>query len=298
MEERRRFLTCPICYIEFDTHTHIPLSLLCGHTACKECLIKNPCFTCPMDGFRESQSLTEIPILQLIYDMIDDYSSSLKTPHLAICPFHKRSLDLFCKDCQITFCVKCLCRHKTHEYLDIDQSEPVVKEVKDTFGVYFMQNKLNSCQSDQDLQSIFKAKAELQKRQKYFKSSLRCRYAKIHEKIDKKLVEDLNYIDEKVKPIFSYLSDMHEIHENIHEEQKYFEEHAITLKKELDSLPNNLSILNHFKRFNLTKSPIKPSVFDSKRTELDLNIQIEDFEVESAFCSLEEQRYYTLHSKG
>jgi hypothetical protein len=293
MEERRRFLTCPICYIEFDTHTHIPLSLLCGHTACKECLIKNPCFTCPMDGFRESRTLTEIPILQLIYDMIDDYSSSLKTPHLAICPFHKRSLDLFCKECQITFCVKCLCRHKTHEYLDIDQSDPVVKEVKDKFGTFFMQNKANYYQADQYLQDISRAKAELQKRQKQFKSSLRCKYAKIHEKIDKKLVEDLNFIDEKVKPIFSYLSDMQERHEDILEEHKYFDEQANSLKKELDSLPNNLSILNHFKRFNLTKSPIKPSDFDPKRTELDLKLTVEDFEVESAFHSLEEQRYYT-----
>lgn len=278
--------------MEFDTHTHIPLSLLCGHTACKECLIKNPYFTCPMDGFRESRSLTEIPILQLVYDMIDDYSSSLKTPHLAICPFHKRSLDLFCKDCEITFCVKCLCRHKTHEYLDVDQSDPVVKEVKDTFGNFFIQNKANHYQANQDLENIFRARAEVQKRQKQYKSSLRCKYAKIHEKIDKKLVEDLNYVDEKVKPILSYLSDMQEIHEDILEEQKYLNEQATALKKELDSLPNNLTILNHFKRFNITRSPIKPSDFDLKRTELELNLTIEDIEIESSFHSLEEQRYY------
>lgn len=292
MEERRRFLTCPICYLEFDTVTRIPLSLLCGHTACKECLTKPTSFTCPMDGIKETRTLTEIPVLQLIYEMIDEFSANPKTQHLSVCPFHKRILDLFCRDCEITFCVKCLGRHKTHEYLDIDQSDSVVKQLKETFSTFYLQTKSNSYKSDEYIQNIARSKAEVQKKQKSFKTSLRCQYSRIHEKIDKKLVQDLDFIDSKAKPIFSYLTHQENLHNDILEEQKYFEDEAVQLKKELDSLPNNLSILNHYKRYNRSKSPIKPSEFETKRAELEVEIKVDEYEVESMFYSTEELRYY------
>ena len=43
------FLSCPICYNEFDENVHKPISLGCSHTVCKTCLNKLHRKACPFD---------------------------------------------------------------------------------------------------------------------------------------------------------------------------------------------------------------------------------------------------------
>lgn len=76
------FLSCPICYNEFDACSHKPISLGCSHTVCKTCLHKLHRKACPFDQTAISTDIDVLPVncalLQLVgapvsghADMID-----------------------------------------------------------------------------------------------------------------------------------------------------------------------------------------------------------------------------------
>ncbi|XP_056875478.1 roquin-2 isoform X4 [Takifugu flavidus] len=64
------FLSCPICYNEFDSSEHQPISLGCSHTVCKTCLHKLHRKACPFDQTPISTDIDLLPVncalLQLV----------------------------------------------------------------------------------------------------------------------------------------------------------------------------------------------------------------------------------------
>lgn len=64
------FLSCPICYNEFDSGGHQPISLGCSHTVCKTCLHKLHRKACPFDQTPISTDIDLLPVncalLQLV----------------------------------------------------------------------------------------------------------------------------------------------------------------------------------------------------------------------------------------
>ncbi|KAL7978474.1 hypothetical protein Chor_004291 [Crotalus horridus] len=64
------FLSCPICYNEFDENVHKPISLGCSHTVCKACLSKLHRKACPFDQTAIHTDIDSLPVnfalLQLV----------------------------------------------------------------------------------------------------------------------------------------------------------------------------------------------------------------------------------------
>ncbi|XP_015913033.1 roquin-1 [Parasteatoda tepidariorum] len=64
------FLSCPICYNEFECSVRRPISLGCGHTMCKSCLSKLQRKQCPFDQTVISADINQLPenyaLLQLV----------------------------------------------------------------------------------------------------------------------------------------------------------------------------------------------------------------------------------------
>ncbi|KAK9392511.1 roquin-2 [Crotalus adamanteus] len=64
------FLSCPICYNEFDENVHKPISLGCSHTVCKACLSKLHRKACPFDQTAIHTDIDVLPVnfalLQLV----------------------------------------------------------------------------------------------------------------------------------------------------------------------------------------------------------------------------------------
>lgn len=62
MEE---FLTCTVCFEPFNLYTKVPLSLICGHTFCKECLLQmkssKKSLYCPLDSTVDTRDFSAIP---------------------------------------------------------------------------------------------------------------------------------------------------------------------------------------------------------------------------------------------
>lgn len=64
------FLSCPICYNEFDENIRCPISLGCSHTVCKTCLSKLHRKQCPFDQTTINTDIENLPVnfalLQLV----------------------------------------------------------------------------------------------------------------------------------------------------------------------------------------------------------------------------------------
>ncbi|KAI1904782.1 hypothetical protein AGOR_G00009230 [Albula goreensis] len=75
------FLSCPICYNEFDGSNHKPISLGCSHTVCKTCLHKLHRKACPFDQTAISTDIDLLPVncalLQLVGAQVTDQTVTL-----------------------------------------------------------------------------------------------------------------------------------------------------------------------------------------------------------------------------
>ncbi|XP_029469667.1 roquin-2 isoform X2 [Rhinatrema bivittatum] len=71
------FLSCPICYNEFDETVHKPISLGCSHTVCKTCLNKLHRKACPFDQTAINTDIDVLPVnfalLQLVGGQVPDH---------------------------------------------------------------------------------------------------------------------------------------------------------------------------------------------------------------------------------
>uniref|UniRef100_A0A8C5BN43 RING-type E3 ubiquitin transferase n=1 Tax=Gadus morhua TaxID=8049 RepID=A0A8C5BN43_GADMO len=100
------FLSCPVCYNEFDGSGHQPISLGCSHTVCKTCLHKLHRKACPFDQTPISTELHLLPLnhalLQLVGAQVPDVqpvclSSAEEAEHYEVCRMCVEELALYLK---------------------------------------------------------------------------------------------------------------------------------------------------------------------------------------------------------
>uniref|UniRef100_A0A3B5L9P1 RING-type E3 ubiquitin transferase n=1 Tax=Xiphophorus couchianus TaxID=32473 RepID=A0A3B5L9P1_9TELE len=100
------FLSCPICYNEFDSSGHQPISLGCSHTVCKTCLHKLHRKACPFDQTPISTDIDLLPVncalLQLVGAQVPDVppvslSSAAYVEHYDLCRLCVEELALYLK---------------------------------------------------------------------------------------------------------------------------------------------------------------------------------------------------------
>ena len=72
------FLSCPICFNEFDVLLHSPISLGCGHTICKGCLSNLHRKQCPFDQTSISIDIDSLPINTALLQLV---GTAIKNEH-------------------------------------------------------------------------------------------------------------------------------------------------------------------------------------------------------------------------
>ncbi|XP_055064974.2 roquin-2 [Misgurnus anguillicaudatus] len=100
------FLSCPICYNEFDGNNNKPISLGCSHTVCKTCLHKLHRKACPFDQTAISTDIDVLPVncalLQLVGVPVPEgevvnVGSDEDTRHYEVCRMCVEELALYLK---------------------------------------------------------------------------------------------------------------------------------------------------------------------------------------------------------
>jgi len=64
------YLSCPVCQNEFEVHKKLPVSLACGHTACRTCLQSLQRRQCPFDQTPIKVELASLPINTALLQLI------------------------------------------------------------------------------------------------------------------------------------------------------------------------------------------------------------------------------------
>lgn len=80
------FLSCPICYNEFDSSEHQPISLGCSHTVCKTCLHKLHRKACPFDQTPISTDIDLLPVNCALLQLVGAQASLEVTPATPVTP--------------------------------------------------------------------------------------------------------------------------------------------------------------------------------------------------------------------
>ncbi|UYV73298.1 RC3H1 [Cordylochernes scorpioides] len=70
------FLSCPICYNEFEGTVRCPISLGCGHTLCRHCLAKLQRKQCPFDQTAISTDISQLPVNSALLQLVSSPSPS------------------------------------------------------------------------------------------------------------------------------------------------------------------------------------------------------------------------------
>lgn len=83
------FLSCPICYNEFDENVHKPISLGCSHTVCKTCLNKLHRKACPFD---QTAINTDIDVLPVNFALLQLVGAQVWFKQLFVLPLHVISI--------------------------------------------------------------------------------------------------------------------------------------------------------------------------------------------------------------
>eukprot|EP00063_Salmo_salar_P019318 XP_013994153.1 PREDICTED: roquin-2-like isoform X4 [Salmo salar] len=100
------FLSCPICYNEFDSSGHKPISLGCSHTVCKTCLHKLHRKACPFDQTAINTDIDLLPVnsalLQLVGAQVVEsqavtLNSAVEVGHYEVCRVCVEELALYLK---------------------------------------------------------------------------------------------------------------------------------------------------------------------------------------------------------
>ncbi|KAG7264472.1 hypothetical protein CRUP_022578 [Coryphaenoides rupestris] len=71
------FLSCPVCYHEFDGGGHQPISLGCSHTVCHGCLHKLHRRACPFD---QTPITTDLHLLPFNHALLQLVGASVSGP--------------------------------------------------------------------------------------------------------------------------------------------------------------------------------------------------------------------------
>lgn len=114
---------CGVCAHEFDGNERPPMLLTCGHTFCLECIKRlerySGAIICPNCRGADYRLVSQLKKNIQLVPLIDREHQQPSLP----CPAHPLiEATLYCLDCSIGFCSKCIAEHKRHDLYSVTDS--------------------------------------------------------------------------------------------------------------------------------------------------------------------------------
>ncbi|XP_029910666.1 nuclear factor 7, brain-like [Myripristis murdjan] len=222
-------LTCSICLTIFTD----PVSLLCGHSFCKECITislskKDQCPQCRTTVPIEEKYLPTSHILKSLADKAKE-AEKMKTEQgdettgvaQFLCPEHEEKLKLFCETDQQLACVICRDgeRHNGHKFKPIrEAATPLRRELEKGMG--HLSAEIHAIESLANMQREEITKIQVKSQQLMTQIStqfeemhqfLRQREEEIKNELKEKKTEAVEEMTEKFKAMDLALSERREL---------------------------------------------------------------------------------------
>lgn len=124
-------LTCGICSEEYQAGTREPVTLHCGHTFCRHCLLTLekpgglPCPACRK--LHAAATVSCLPPSYTILAVLDTYST---TTQVKECVNHKEPLGYWCRECERLACGLCIFESHKDDNHTIISSRVILQEKK------------------------------------------------------------------------------------------------------------------------------------------------------------------------
>lgn len=246
MADLAKILACSSCRQSFNDSTRQPLSLLCGHVACRACVSAVSMFACTRDDITESRKIDQIPVADLIMQLM----KSADTPLTYTCRTHSKVFEFFCSDCRSLFCSKCVMAHQRHDYTDIDSASPIVHKIKSDCFEAISLAETNLRETVKRLKKIEDAHTLHEAQISKAIEDLRNDYIKRRNDLNAKLYEECGRVKREFIPLTEYL-DKHEEHQlACLSDKQTILKHAAAVRQELDKSNSNTAVLVQLELFS------------------------------------------------
>ena len=126
-------MDCTLCYDSFNQLDRQPMILSCGHSFCKQCILRIEkkygnqieCpFKCSFGSGYQIRAKPNITVLELIK------KKKLGTEFYGLCPKHPINVQrLICRTCRVELCEECVSGHSGHEFEKLKYSEAKLNDI-------------------------------------------------------------------------------------------------------------------------------------------------------------------------
>ena len=273
-------IECIVCLESYNSLNKLPLILSCGHTLCKECVMKinynSQSIKCPIDRKIEPKATKQLTINYAILQVLHLHKSGV--PSRETCSIHSQAVTLICKTCSSNCCYKCVRNHSGHDIYDVDH--PIILTEIET-GVKRLADRIEEGfeASNRSCERIKKELRELSLSRNKLKGEINSTYDYFIKQVEIKRKESLNILEVKFK-------DKEEFLNSCFCEAEMHVKHYEGYQKEVDLIRKQLNEKNFVDRAVTCTSMMKkmlviqyPSVRDINNNNLRLMLDKDSLSV-------------------
>ena len=181
--------------------------LSCGHTLCKECILKmNPSsvvIKCPIDRKIESKSSKQLTINYAILQMLT--IQKVNIPCKENCLYHSFPITMICKTCSSNCCFKCIRSHTGHDIYDADHPT-ILKEIEGNIKKLSFRIEEGQDTAYRSCERIKKELRELNSSRTKLKNEINSTYDYMIKQIESKRKESLEVLENRFRDKEEFLN--------------------------------------------------------------------------------------------
>jgi RING-type zinc-finger len=258
-------IECIICKESYNSLEKLPLILTCGHTLCKECLVKmNPnslAIKCPIDRKIESKSAKQLTVNYAILQILNLQKSG--SPTKEVCLYHSFPITMICKTCSSSCCYKCIRSHTSHDVYDADHPS-ILKELET--NIRDLSNKIEDGYqiAHRSCERIKKELRELNSSRNKLKNEITVTYDCFIRMVESKRKESLDALENKFR-------DKEEFLNSCYSEAEMYASHYENYNKDLEILKKQYKDKSYIDRAVTCSNMIKKMLFIQHPSIRDIN---------------------------
>ena len=240
---------CHECGEKFALSGSDPVTLLCGHSLCGDCIqcvsgnngdkieLCSQCEEKEENDKIPVKDTEEVPEKDKEENIpIQEERPNRQKPKMEVCKVHKRQISFYCNNpsCQKEICQLCMIEeHKKHEFLDLqnlqEEKRKILLENTETLKKDIQKNKLELLQTKDSLSENLKTCTKKIEEEKNNKVNTVTRivtqkYDQLLESVTSTKTEEIQTIENDVKIFDQQISELEDIEENMDGEGKKLED--------------------------------------------------------------------------